>query len=86
MGRVFPELRANVGFLWENRKLWNEMYLADIEADASKAPADKEADRVSCILDKGLTAHAALPNGGLHEELHRQSAVAALLLCMPSLA
>ena len=50
VGRVFPELRANVGFLWENRKLWNEMYLADIEADASKAPADKEADRVGCIL------------------------------------
>ena len=46
---MFPELRANVGFLWENRKLWNEMYLADIEADTSKTPSEKEADRVSIL-------------------------------------
>ena len=51
---MFPELRANVGFLWENRKLWNEMYLADIEADASKSPAEKEADRVRTYQSQPL--------------------------------
>ncbi|EIE22231.1 HD-domain/PDEase-like protein, partial [Coccomyxa subellipsoidea C-169] len=46
VGRVFPELRATVQYLWENRRLWNELYLADIEADTFKTQAEKDADRV----------------------------------------
>lgn len=47
VGRVFPELRATVQYLWENRRIWNERYIEDIEADAFKTPAEKAADRVS---------------------------------------
>jgi hypothetical protein len=46
VGRVFPELRATVQYLWENRRLWNELYIADIEADTFKTQAEKDADRV----------------------------------------
>ena len=80
---MFPELRANVGFLWENRKLWNEMYLADIEADASKAPADKEADRVSCPAQPLFLGQCppVVPSSGLHSP----SVHAAHVLCTKSL-
>ena len=46
VGKVFPELRAMVQYLYENRRLWNEMYLAEIEADAFKTPAEKATEKV----------------------------------------
>jgi hypothetical protein len=46
VARVFPELKPTVQYLWDNRRLWNERYLADIEADTFKTPADKEAEKV----------------------------------------
>jgi hypothetical protein len=46
VGRVFPELRANVTYLWENRRLWMEAHLADVDADAARTPAERAADRV----------------------------------------
>ena len=45
---MFPELRAMVQYLYENRRLWNEMCLADIEADTFKTPAEKVTEKV-CI-------------------------------------
>ena len=53
VGRVFPELRATVQYLYENRRQWNEMCLADIDADTFKTPAEKGAERV------GRVHHAA---------------------------
>ena len=44
---MFPELRATVQHLHENRRLWNEMYLADIEADTFKTRAEKIAEKVT---------------------------------------
>ena len=44
---MFPELRATVQYLYENRRQWNEMYLADIDADTFKTPAEKGVERVS---------------------------------------
>ena len=46
VGKVFPELRAMVQYLAENRRLWNDMYLADIEADTFKTPAEKVTEKV----------------------------------------
>ena len=46
VGKVFPELRATVQHLHENRRLWNEMYLANIEVDTFKMPAEKIAEKV----------------------------------------
>jgi hypothetical protein len=46
VGKVFPDLRATVQHLHENRRLWNEMYLANIEADTFKTPAEKIAEKV----------------------------------------
>ena len=46
VGKVFPELRAMVQYLAENRRLWNDMYLADIEADTFKTPAEKLTEKV----------------------------------------
>ena len=50
VGRVFPELRATVQYLYENRRQWNEMYLADIDTDTFKTPAEKGAERVGIVL------------------------------------
>lgn len=55
VGRVFPELRATVQYLYENRRQWNEMYLADIDTDTFKTPAEKGAERVGSIMLPGLT-------------------------------
>ena len=35
-----------VQYLSENRRLWNDMYLADIEADTFKTPAEKVTEKV----------------------------------------
>lgn len=47
---MFPELRATVHYLYENRRLWNDMYLADIEADTFKTPAEKTTEKASIVL------------------------------------
>ena len=47
VGKVFPELRATVQFLAENRRLWNDMLIADIEADTFKTPVEKATEKVS---------------------------------------
>ena len=49
VGMVFPELRATVQYLYENRRQWNEMYLADIDTDTFKTPAEKGAERVGTV-------------------------------------
>jgi len=46
VGKVFPELRATVQFLAENRRLWNDMLIADIEADTFKTPVEKATKKV----------------------------------------
>ena len=46
VGRVFPELRANVTYLWENRRVWNDLHLAEVEADGSRSAGERAADRV----------------------------------------
>ena len=61
---MFPELRATVQYLYENRRQWNEMYLADIDTDTFKTPAEKGAERV------GVFHRAAIPDQLLLISLH----------------
>ena len=51
VGKVFPELRATVQFLAENRRLWNDMLIADIEADTFKTPVEKATEKVRLQRD-----------------------------------
>ncbi len=51
VGKVFPELRATVQFLAENRRLWNDMLIADIEADTFKTPVEKATEKVDIQRD-----------------------------------
>ena len=52
---MFPELRATVQYLYENRRQWNEMYLADIDTDTFKTPAEKGAERVGEVYQYAMT-------------------------------
>ena len=52
---MFPELRATVQYLYENRRQWNEMYLADIDTDTFKTPAEKGAERVGKVHQYAMT-------------------------------
>lgn len=46
VGKVFPELRPMVQYLHDNRRLWNEVYLAEIEADTFKTPVERVTEKV----------------------------------------
>ncbi len=78
VGRVFPELRATVQYLWENRRLWTELYMADIAADTFKTQAEKDADRVcttkynfeySTSISLSIFAHLPCVSTGLTQKL-----------------
>ena len=69
---MFPELRATMQYLYENRRQWNEMYLADIDTDTFKTPAEKGAERVGKVHQYAVTT---APSIALYVPIHG--------LCLP---
>jgi hypothetical protein len=56
--KIFPELGELLLQMGENRRMWHELYLAEIEADPKKTPEEKAAEkdkavaRLAAFLDK----------------------------------
>ncbi|GMH46197.1 hypothetical protein BSKO_14165 [Bryopsis sp. KO-2023] len=45
VAKIFPELSAAVLNLWDNRRLWDEQYILEIEANSKLSTNEKEEDK-----------------------------------------